>query len=84
MILVAFGQVAGTGQVLGCAVNLKGDARKGIFETLLDQADSQVGDVDAYPLAAQFLRGVNRRAATAERIKNHVAGVAAGVDDAFE
>jgi len=84
LILVPLGQVAGAGQVLGRAVNFEGNAGKGVLKALLDQADGQVGDVDPYPLAAQLMGGVNRRPATAEGVKHHVAGVAAGLDDTFQ
>ncbi len=41
-------------------------------------------DVDPDPLALQLLRRMHRRPATAERIEDHVAFVAAGRDDAFK
>ena len=43
-----------------------------------------MGHVDADPLAAQFLGGVNRRAAAAEGVKHHVALVGRGGDDSFQ
>ena len=43
-----------------------------------------MGDVDADPAAAQLLGGGDGRAAAAERVEHHVAGVAAGLDDALQ
>ena len=56
----------------------------GVGEAFLDEGDRELGDVDANPLAAEFLGGVNRGAATAERIKDYVAGIAAGGDNALQ
>jgi len=38
-----------------------------------------LGDIDADPLATEFLRGVNRRTAAADWVEHHVAGIAAGL-----
>ena len=55
-----------------------------VGQALAHQADGQVGDVDPDPLAAQLLGGGNGSPAAAERVKDHVAGVAAGGDDPFK
>ena len=55
-----------------------------VVQTLLDEADGEVGDVDADPAAIEALRGGDGSAATAEGIENYVAFVGAGLDDAFE
>ena len=41
-----------------------------IAQASFDEIDSQVRDVYADPLATEFLRRVNRRAATAEWVKH--------------
>ena len=43
-----------------------------------------MGDVYADPGAAQLLRGGDGGAAAAEGVQHHVAGVAAGLDDALQ
>ena len=58
--------------------------REGVAQALLDQADGEVGDVDADPMPPEFLRRMDGGAAAAERVEHHVAGVGGGVDDAFE
>jgi len=45
-----------------------------IAQPALDQINGKVGNVDAEPLPAQLLRRMNGRAATAERVKNYIAG----------
>jgi hypothetical protein len=65
-------------------VNLKGDAGEGVFQAALNQRDGEVRYVYADPPAAEFLRGVDRGAAAAERVEHHVAGVAARGQDAFK
>lgn len=75
VILAPRGKVAGPGQVLRDAVGQELDAGKGIAQALFDQADGKVGDVDADPGPPEFLSRMNGGAATAERIKHHIAGV---------
>ena len=55
-----------------------------VGQALAHQADGQVGDVDPDPLAAQLLGGGNGSPAAAEGVEHHVAGVGAGLDDAFQ
>ncbi len=55
-----------------------------IFQSALDQIDREIGDVDPDPLSTEFLRGVNGCAASAERIKHHVSGIARRADNAFQ
>jgi hypothetical protein len=62
----------------------EGDLGEGIAQAFFDQPDGQMGDVDADPLAAQLLGGVDGGAAAAERVEHHVAGVGRGGEDAFE
>ena len=57
---------------------------EGVLEPFFDERNGEVRDVDADPLAVELLRGVNGRAATAERVEHHVAFVAAGGNDAFQ
>ena len=57
---------------------------EGVGEALLDEADGEVGDVDADPAAVEALRDLDGGAAAAEGIENEVAFVGAGFDDAFE
>lgn len=69
---------------MGCAEHLKLQAGKRLLQPLFDQADGEVGDVNADPLAPQLLCGVDGGAAPAERIKHYVAGIAAGLNDALQ
>jgi hypothetical protein len=55
-----------------------------VAQPILDERGGQLGDVDADPLAAQLLGGVNRRAAAAEWVKDEIAGIAAGAEDALK
>jgi len=51
---------------------------------MLLNRNRQVRDVDADPLAIEFLRRVNCRAAAAKRIENDIACVAARQNEAFQ
>lgn len=55
-----------------------------VAEAALDEADGEVGDVDADPFAIEALCNCNGCAAAAEWVENGVAFVAAGFDDAFQ
>jgi hypothetical protein len=66
------------------AVDLVGDARKGVVQALLDQRDGEVRDVDPDPLPPELLRGMDGRAAAAEGVEHDVGGVAGCLDDALE
>lgn len=55
-----------------------------VFQALGHDAAGGGGNINANPLPFQFLRRDQRRAATAEGIKDNVVFVAAGFDDAFE
>ena len=61
LVLVLVGEGLGAAEVLGGAVDFVGDAGEGILEALFDEADGEVGDVHADPMAAEFLSGVNQR-----------------------
>jgi hypothetical protein len=50
------------------------------LQAVLDEGNGELGHVYANPVAAKFLGGVNGRAAAAERVEHHVAGIAAGLD----
>ena len=65
-------------------MNLKGNTRKGILQTFLDQRNGEMRDVDADPLPVQFMRRMHRGAAAAERIEHHVARVGRGGENTFE
>ena len=54
-------------------MHLEGHARKCILQAFLDQRNSEVGDIDADPLAIELLRRMHRGAAAAERIEHHIA-----------
>ena len=56
----------------------------GVLQAVLDERNGQLRHVNADPVAAEFLGGVNRRAAAAERVQHHVAGIAAGLDDPLQ
>src|SRR5438132_11599961 len=57
---------------------------KCILQSPLDQIDREISDVDADPLSPEFLRRMNRRAASAKRIEHHIAGFSARLDNSFE
>ena len=59
-------------------------AAVGVLQAVLDEGNGQVRHINADPVAAEFLGGVNRRAAAAERVEHHVAGIAAGLDDPLQ
>jgi len=54
------------------------------FSPRFVHCDRQVGDINADPLPAKFLRRSDARAAAAERIQHHVTRVGRGIDDALE
>ena len=56
----------------------------GVLQAVLDEGNGELRHVNADPVATEFLGGVNRRAAAAERIQHHVAGIAAGLDDPLQ
>ena len=68
----------------GSPITSKLDVGEHLLQAILLQGDRQVRDVDADPAAAELLRRGDGRAAATERIEHHVAGVAAGLDDAFQ
>lgn len=84
MVFAPRRKVAGGVDVLRDAVGGELDGRKGIAQALFDQADGKVGDVDADPLPPEFFRRMDGGAATAERVKHHIAGVGGGIEDAFK
>ena len=68
LVFVPRGEVARGVQVFGRAVDFKREAGlEGVPQPFLDERNGEVRDVYADPLAVELLRGVNRRAATAER-----------------
>ena len=56
----------------------------GVLQAVLDEGNGELRHVNADPVAAEFLGGVNGRAAAAERVQHHVAGIAAGLDDPLQ
>src|SRR5436190_17562067 len=52
-----------------------------VAQTTLDQIDREISDVDPNPLPAELLRGVNGRAASAERVEDHIAGIGRALND---
>jgi hypothetical protein len=84
LILVLIGKRLRARKVFWRAMNFKGDTGESVVKSFLDERDCKVRNVDAYPLAIKFLRGVNSRSASAKWIKHHVAGVGGRGDYAFE
>src|SRR5690606_9418279 len=87
LVAAVLGKLGGAGQVFRLAddqVVAAGLQPVGILQPVLLQGDRQVGDVDAYPVAAELLRGGDGRAAAAEGVEHDVTWVAAGRDDAFQ
>ena len=73
LILVARGEIAGAVDVFGRAVNFILDAGECVPQAFFDKGDREMRDVDSDPPAAQLLRCVNGRTATAEGIQDDVA-----------
>src|SRR5208283_2758934 len=66
-------QPFGAAQISGLSALFKLDFfAEGIFETAFDEVDGEIGDINADPLAAELLRGMNRCAAAAEWVENDV------------
>jgi hypothetical protein len=73
------------GEIRGLAFFLKLQfLAEGIEEAALDEIDGEVRDIYGDPLATGLLRRVSRCAAAAKGIKDDIAGVAAGGDDALK
>jgi hypothetical protein len=70
LVLAARGEVPRRREVLGRAVYLERGPREGVLQTLLDQRDREMGDIDPDPLPLQVLRGVDGGAAAAEWIED--------------
>jgi hypothetical protein len=56
----------------------------GIIQTMFDQGDSQVHDVNTDPATLEALTHSDRRATAAKGVEYRIAFVAAGLEDAFE
>src|SRR5487761_76915 len=81
---VCFGQFSGARKVSGLTDDLiradNGGAVR-IYETMLDEADGEIRDVDADPAAAKLLRRGHRGAATAEGVEDDITNVGSGAED---
>ena len=87
LIFVLFGELAGTGYVGGFADDGVGFAdvvAEGVVEAGFDEADGEVGDVDADPAAVEALGDLDGGAAAAEGVEDDVAFVGTGFENAFE
>jgi hypothetical protein len=87
LVFVFGGEGGGSGVVGGFAndfVGLFDFGAVAIGEALLDEADGEVGDINANPAAIKALGGLDGGAATTEGIKDEVSLVGAGFEDAFE
>jgi hypothetical protein len=71
------------GRLANDGVGVANLVAEGVAESLLDEADGEMGDVDADPAAVEALRDLNGGAAAAEGIEDEVAFVGTGADDAF-
>ena len=56
----------------------------GVVEAGFDEADGEMGDVDANPAAVEFLRDLNGGAAAAEGVEDYVAFGRGDSEDALE
>ena len=71
---VVLGQLTRAAEIGGLSLFFELDFfAEGIAQPALDQIDREIGDIDADPLPAEFLRRVNGGAASAKRIEHHVA-----------
>ena len=87
LVLVLFGELRGPGYVGGFADNLVCGAdfgAVGVVEAGLDEADGEVGDVDADPAAVELLGDLDGGAAAAEGVEDYVAFVGTAADNPFE
>ena len=76
LIFVLFGELGGFFVVGGLANDFVGLANlrtEGVGEAFLDEADGEVGDVDADPAAVEALGYLNCGSTAAEGIKDYVA-----------
>lgn len=87
LVLILFGKLRGSGDVGGFADDLVGFAdfeTKRIVEARLDEANGEVGDIDADPAAVKLLRNLNCGATATERIEDNIAFVGRCAENAFE
>ena len=86
LVAILLGQGVGAGDILGEADDFVGlqFAAEGVGHAAADDADGEVGDVDADPAAVEALGGGHGGAAAAEGIQHDVAFGGAGGDDAFQ
>lgn len=84
LVFVSQGEVGGTGEIGGGAVDFKLGVGEGVLHAFFDEGDGEVGDVDADPVAVEFLGGVDGGAAAAEGVEDEIAGVGGGEEDAYE
>src|SRR5437867_1055235 len=83
--LVEFSQALRAREISGLPFLFELDLfTESIAQSTLDQVDREIRDVDPDPLPVEFLRGVNGRTATAERIEHGIARIARGADDPLE
>ena len=84
---IFFGQYPGGSQIGGFAdhvVGLRDVVAVRVFEPMSNEADSEVRNVDPDPSPFELLRRGDARSASAEWVADHVAFVAARVDNAIE
>ena len=86
LVLVPRRQITRGTDILRHTNGLKFDGRitKGIAQPPLDQRYCQMRHINADPLAAQFLRRMNRGAAATKGVKDHIARIGRGGNDALQ
>ena len=83
LVRVRIREHLGAGGVHGLPVNLEVDPGEGRFETVTDERDRKVRDVDADPLTLERLRRMHSGPTSAERIEHNIALVRGRVDNAL-
>ena len=75
LVFVLFGKLARALDIARHADDIEGHFRKRLGQTTTNETDGEMRDVDADPPAIKLRRGVQRRAATTERIEHDIAGI---------
>ena len=84
LVLVAGGQLPRRSEVARHAIDVEISLRKGVAQAVADEADGQMGHVDANPAAIELFGRMNGGAAATKGIKHHIALVGGGFQDALQ
>lgn len=77
-------QFASRVQILWYTNNIEFDLGESIDQPAADETDGKMCDINADPTPIQFLRRMNGRATTAERVKNKITLIGGGSNDSLK